>query len=50
VTLSPHLGYVGRELFSAVYSETVGSVAAWLDGSPVRIANDELLQRRGTGS
>lgn len=39
VTLSPHLGYVTRELLSAIYSDTVEAVAAWLDGTPVRIVN-----------
>jgi phosphoglycerate dehydrogenase-like enzyme len=48
VTLSPHLGYVTRELLTAVYSETVDSVAAWLDGNPVRIANREALAKRST--
>lgn len=43
VTLSPHLGYVTRELLGAVYSDTVEAVAAWLDGKPVRIANREAL-------
>jgi phosphoglycerate dehydrogenase-like enzyme len=46
VTLSPHLGYVTRELLAAIYSDTVEAVAAWLDGKPVRIANREALQRR----
>jgi phosphoglycerate dehydrogenase-like enzyme/2-polyprenyl-6-methoxyphenol hydroxylase-like FAD-dependent oxidoreductase len=44
VTLSPHLGYVTRELLAAVYADTVEAVAAWLDGKPVRIANREALQ------
>jgi phosphoglycerate dehydrogenase-like enzyme len=48
VTLSPHLGYVTRELLTAIYSETVDSVAAWLDGKPVRIANPEALPRQAT--
>lgn len=39
VTLSPHLGYVTREMLGAFYSETVESVVAWLDGTPIRIAN-----------
>jgi phosphoglycerate dehydrogenase-like enzyme len=46
VTLSPHLGYVTRELLAAVYSDTVESVAAWLDGAPIRIANREALAER----
>jgi phosphoglycerate dehydrogenase-like enzyme len=50
VTLSPHLGYVTRELLTAVYSETVDSVAAWLDGNPVRIANREALAERSAAT
>lgn len=45
VTLSPHLGYVTREMLGAFYSDTVESVAAWLDGEPIRIANPEVAQR-----
>ncbi|ORW85487.1 hydroxyacid dehydrogenase [Mycobacterium sp. IEC1808] len=41
VTLSPHLGYVTREMLSAFYEDTVEAVVAWLDGTPVRIANPE---------
>ncbi len=39
VTLSPHLGYVTREMLGAFYADTVDAVVAWLDGAPVRIAN-----------
>lgn len=46
VTLSPHLGYVTREMLSAFYSDTVESVVAWLDGAPIRIANPDVVQRR----
>ena len=45
VTLSPHLGYVTREMLTAFYSETVEAVVAWLNGTPIRIANPEALQR-----
>lgn len=45
VTLSPHLGYVTREMLGAFYADTVESVLAWLDGTPIRIANPEVLQR-----
>jgi phosphoglycerate dehydrogenase-like enzyme len=41
--LSPHIGYVTRELLGIVYSDTVEAVAAWLDGKPLRIANSEAL-------
>lgn len=46
VTLSPHLGYVTREMLGAFYADTVEAVAAWLDGTPIRIANPEALQYR----
>jgi phosphoglycerate dehydrogenase-like enzyme len=46
VTLSPHLGYVTREMLGAFYSDTVEAVEAWLNGTPIRIANPEALQRR----
>jgi phosphoglycerate dehydrogenase-like enzyme len=44
-TLSPHLGYVTREMLSAFYADMVEAVDAWLDGAPVRIANPEALGR-----
>jgi phosphoglycerate dehydrogenase-like enzyme len=43
VTLSPHLGYVTREMLAAFYSDTIEAVVAWLDGTPTRIANPEAL-------
>ena len=46
VTLSPHLGYVTREMLGAFYSDTVEAVAAWLTGTPIRIANPAALQWR----
>jgi phosphoglycerate dehydrogenase-like enzyme len=46
VTLSPHLGYVTREMLGAFYSDTVESVVAWLDGAPIRIVNHEVMRRR----
>lgn len=44
VTLSPHLGYVTREMLAAFYADTVDAVLAWLDGTPIRIANPEALR------
>jgi phosphoglycerate dehydrogenase-like enzyme len=44
VTLSPHLGYVTRETLAAFYADTVEAVLAWLDGTPIRIANPEALR------
>jgi phosphoglycerate dehydrogenase-like enzyme len=50
VTLSPHLGYVTRETLHAFYSDTIEAVAAWLDGTPIRIINGEALEgRRANG-
>lgn len=43
VTLSPHLGYVTREMLGAFYEDTIEAVVAWLDGTPARIANPEAL-------
>lgn len=45
VTLTPHLGYVTREMLGAFYADTVESVVAWLNGKPIRIANPEVVQR-----
>jgi phosphoglycerate dehydrogenase-like enzyme len=49
LTLSPHLGYVTRELLSVVYAETVDGVTAWLAGAPVRIVNQDALRRQAAG-
>jgi phosphoglycerate dehydrogenase-like enzyme len=46
VTLSPHLGYVTREMLGAFYADTVEAVLAWLNGTPIRIANPEALPGR----
>ena len=46
VTLSPHLGYVTREMLGAFYADSIEAVVAWLDGTPVRIANPEALPGR----
>ncbi|BBY22746.1 D-2-hydroxyacid dehydrogenase family protein [Mycobacterium stomatepiae] len=43
VTLSPRLGYVTREMLAAFYSDSIEAVVAWLDGTPIRIANPEAL-------
>ena len=48
VTLSPHLGYVTREMLTAFYSDSVEAVSAWLNGAPIRIANPEALPRPAT--
>jgi phosphoglycerate dehydrogenase-like enzyme len=45
VTLSPHLGYVTREMLGAFYADTVDAVVAWLDGNPIRIANPDARRQ-----
>jgi phosphoglycerate dehydrogenase-like enzyme len=37
VIASPHVGYVTREAYRGHYAKAVEDVAAWLDGSPVRV-------------
>ncbi len=49
VTLTPHLGYVTRETLHAFYSDSIEAVAAFLGGSPIRIANPQALEGRGAG-
>jgi phosphoglycerate dehydrogenase-like enzyme len=46
VTLSPHLGYVTREMLGAFYADTIEAVVAWLNETPIRIANPEASQRQ----
>jgi phosphoglycerate dehydrogenase-like enzyme len=43
VVLTPHLGYVTEEVFSAFYRETLENIRAWLAGSPTRLVNPEVL-------
>jgi phosphoglycerate dehydrogenase-like enzyme len=37
--LSPHLGYVTRDVYAEFFQETVRSVAAYLSGEPIRVLN-----------
>jgi phosphoglycerate dehydrogenase-like enzyme len=37
LVLSPHLGYVTRDVYAEFFTETVRSVAAYLDGEPIRV-------------
>jgi phosphoglycerate dehydrogenase-like enzyme len=39
VTISPHLGYVNAQVFSAFHHGIVEALAAWLDGAPIRLVN-----------
>jgi phosphoglycerate dehydrogenase-like enzyme len=46
VTVAPHLGYVTRESLTAFYVDTLEAVAAFVNGTPIRIANPAALARR----
>ena len=46
-TLSPHLGYCVQEVWENFYPQHVENALAFLDGKPIRIANPEVLQKRG---
>jgi phosphoglycerate dehydrogenase-like enzyme len=37
--LTPHIGYVGEDAYRAFYRDIVENIAAWLDGSPLRVLN-----------
>jgi phosphoglycerate dehydrogenase-like enzyme len=46
VTVAPHLGYVTREALTAFYVDTLEAVAAFVNGTPIRIANPSALAHR----
>ncbi len=39
VIITPHLGYVTKENYERIFSETVATIAAWLDGETLRPLN-----------
>jgi phosphoglycerate dehydrogenase-like enzyme len=39
--LTPHLGYVTERTYQTFYPDTVESIAAYLQGSPIRVLNAE---------
>ncbi len=47
VTLTPHLGYATRETYEAFYGSMPEAIAAYANGEPVRVVNQEVMQRRG---
>jgi phosphoglycerate dehydrogenase-like enzyme len=44
--LTPHIGYVSTVAYEAFYGDVVGDIAAWLDGSPIRVipSNTQMAQ------
>jgi phosphoglycerate dehydrogenase-like enzyme len=47
--LSPHLGFVSQESYAVFYQDIVEDVLAWLEGSPIRLLNPEVLERPRRG-
>ncbi len=47
VILSPHMGYVTREVYRTFYGETLENILAFLEGNPIRVLNPEVLQGDG---
>lgn len=45
VALTPHLGYVTREVYARFYGETLENIRAYLAGQPTRVLNPDVLQR-----
>jgi len=39
--VTPHLGYSVQETFEAFYRETVENLESWLDGRPIRLADNK---------
>jgi phosphoglycerate dehydrogenase-like enzyme len=35
--ITPHIGYVTAQGYEVFYADIVADIAAWLDGSPVRV-------------
>jgi phosphoglycerate dehydrogenase-like enzyme len=46
VVVTPHLGYVTRESLTAFYVDTLQAVVAFVNGTPIRIANPAALAHR----
>jgi phosphoglycerate dehydrogenase-like enzyme len=40
LVLSPHLGYVTKDVYAEFYGETVRSLVAYLSGQPIRVLTD----------
>jgi phosphoglycerate dehydrogenase-like enzyme len=44
VTVTPHLGYATAETLHAFYSDMPQAIAAFASGTPIRLANPDVLQ------
>jgi phosphoglycerate dehydrogenase-like enzyme len=47
VTLTPHLGYNTAETLAAFWGDIPEAIAAFAAGAPIRVANPDVLTRRG---
>jgi phosphoglycerate dehydrogenase-like enzyme len=45
VVLTPHLGYVVADSMRRFYRESVDNIVAFIKGSPIRVANPEVLRK-----
>lgn len=45
VVLSPHQGFVTRDVYSVWYGDTVENIRAYLAGAPIRVLNAEVAKR-----
>ncbi len=43
--LSPHLGFSTKEVFHGFYQGAIDNIVAFLDGSPTRVANPDVLKQ-----
>jgi phosphoglycerate dehydrogenase-like enzyme len=46
VLLAPHLGYSTGDSLRNFFTESVKNVAAWMQGEPINVYNEEVLDRR----
>ena len=37
ILATPHIGYVTRPTYDIFYGDAVAGIAAWLEGSPLRV-------------
>ena len=41
--ITPHLGYVSTESYESYYSQTIENISGYLQGSPLRVMNPDVL-------
>ena len=44
VVLSPHQGFVTRDVYEVWYGDTVENISAYLSGAPIRVLNADVLR------